>query len=92
VRIATLGLIDRGILQVADRAITRAPGADPAGLRRRLEQDVLSYFDTAGDIESVSSQPSLLRVAADEYESVLQRHRLIPDTDVQATRRRRRQC
>ncbi len=86
VRLATLGLIDRGILQVADRTITRSPGADPASVRRRLEQDVLRYFDTAGDIELVSSRPALLQVAADEYEFVLQRHRLIPDTEVKAAR------
>src|SRR5580692_12047314 len=39
--IATIGLIDRGLLQITDRMVTRSSTAKPDFARRRIEQEVL---------------------------------------------------
>lgn len=79
VRVATLGLIDRGLLRTADRTLTRAPEATPGVVRRRIDKEVLSYFAHPADVDAVLQRPSVLRVAEEEYEDQLRRLGLIPD-------------
>src|ERR1700730_2306480 len=40
VSVATLGLIDRGLLRATGRTITRSPEAKPELVRRRIEKEV----------------------------------------------------
>lgn len=82
VRVATLGLIDRGILQATGSTVTRSPKATPALVRRPIEKEVLSYFNAPADIDSILQRPSVLRVAEEEYEDQLRRYQLIPDADI----------
>jgi uncharacterized protein (TIGR04222 family) len=79
VRVATLGLIDRGLLRTADRTVTRAPEAVPSLVRRRIDKEVLGYFAQPADVDAVLQRPSVLRVAEEEYEDQLRRFGLVPD-------------
>src|ERR1700722_14830241 len=83
----TIGLIDRGLLQIADRTVTRSPTAKPELVRRRIEKEVLNYFEDPAELFSVMRRPSVLAVAAAEYKNELRRHGLIPDEQMQRTRR-----
>jgi uncharacterized protein (TIGR04222 family) len=80
VRVATLGLIDRGLLRTDDRTVTRAPEATPGLVRRRIDKEVLGYFAHPADVDAVLARPSVLRVAEEEYEDQLRRFGLIPDS------------
>src|SRR5262249_60825982 len=51
IRVATLGLIDRGLLTVSGRTITRSANTELVG--RRIEKEVLSHFEHGADIDSV---------------------------------------
>jgi uncharacterized protein (TIGR04222 family) len=82
VRVATLGLIDRGILQATGNTVTRSPQATPALVRRRIEKEVLNYFKIPAEADSILQRPSVLRVAAEDYEDQLRRFQLIPDPDM----------
>jgi uncharacterized protein (TIGR04222 family) len=89
VRIATLGLIDRGLLKATGAAgstLARAPEAKPELVRRRIEKEVLSYFEHPEDINSILQRPAIERVAADDYEDRLRRDRLVPDAETLKTR------
>jgi uncharacterized protein (TIGR04222 family) len=80
VRVAMLGLIDRGLLRTADRTVTRAPEATPDLVRRRIDKEVLNYFARPADVDAVLERPSVLRVAEEDYEERLRRLGLIPDS------------
>jgi len=89
VRIATLGLIDRGLLKAEGASgsmLTRAPEAKPELVRRRIEKEVLSYFERSADIDSVLERPAAERVAAEDYEDQLRRYQLVPDAEMLKTR------
>jgi uncharacterized protein (TIGR04222 family) len=86
--IATLGLIDRGILQISDRIVRRSPDAGPHLVGRRIEKQVLFHFDRDAELFSIMKERSVLAVAAAEYEGELRRHRLIPDDEMRRARRR----
>jgi uncharacterized protein (TIGR04222 family) len=82
VSVATLGLIDRGLLHATGRTITRSPEAKPELVRRRIEKEVLSYFKQPAEIDASLKDPSLLRVASEDYEEELRRYQLVPDTAI----------
>jgi uncharacterized protein (TIGR04222 family) len=81
VGVATVGLIDRGLLQASGRKVTRSPQASPQLVRRRIEQEVLGHFNQPGDVGEVLKEGSLLRAAAEEYEEPLRRYRLVADLE-----------
>src|SRR5712691_6851432 len=80
VRVATLGVIDRSLLQTTGSLVTRSPQAKPDLVRRRIEKEVLSHFEHPAEIDSILERSSVLRVAAEDYEDQLRRFQLIPDT------------
>src|SRR5262245_46545575 len=79
IRVATLGLIDRDLLTVSDRTVTRS--AKPELVNRRIEQEVLKHFEHGADIDSILGRSSAQRVAKEDYEDQLIRLRLIPDSE-----------
>src|SRR5580692_4413284 len=85
--IAAIGLVDRGLLQITDRTVTRSSTAKPELVRRRIEQEVLRYFANPAELLSVMRDPAVIAAAADEYEFELRHHRLIPDEPMQDMRR-----
>src|SRR5260370_30738066 len=62
--VATLGLIDRGLLRTTGRTITRSPEAKPELVRRRIEKEVLRHFTQSGEIDAALNAAALLRVAS----------------------------
>src|SRR5580704_3890512 len=83
--IATLGLIDRGLLQMSGRKVRHGPNAQPQLARRPIETEVLRHFQNEADVFSIMAQSSALLAAAD-YEAELRRHRLVPDEDMRNAR------
>src|SRR5262245_53008140 len=84
VRVATLGLIDRGLLTVSGRTITRS--ANPEEVDRRVEKEILKRSEQGADIELILLRSAAQRVAKEDYEDQLIRLRLVPDSEL-ATRR-----
>jgi uncharacterized protein (TIGR04222 family) len=80
IRVATLGLIDRGLLTVSGRTVTRS--AQPELVGRRIEMEVLKHFEQGADIDSILGRSSAQRVAKEDYEDQLIRHRLVPDSEL----------
>src|SRR5882672_3898252 len=73
ISVATLGLIDRGLLRTTGRTITRSPEAKPELVRRRIEKEVLRHFTQSGEIDAALKDATLLRVASEDYEDELRR-------------------
>src|SRR5215510_7677609 len=80
IRVATLGLIDRGLLMVSDRTVTRT--AKPELVGRRIEKEVLKHFEYGADIDSILAKSDVQRVAKEDYEDQLIRLRFIPDSEL----------
>jgi uncharacterized protein (TIGR04222 family) len=80
IRVATLGLIDRGLLTVSGRTVTRS--GDPEVVGRRIEKEVLRHFERGADIDSILARSDAQRVVKEDYEDQLIRLRLIPDSEL----------
>jgi uncharacterized protein (TIGR04222 family) len=84
--VATLGLIDRGLLHATGRTVTRSTEAKPGLVGRRIEKEVLNYLKTPAQIDAILQDAALLRVASEDYEEQLRRFQLVPDADILAKR------
>jgi uncharacterized protein (TIGR04222 family) len=84
-RVATVALVDRGLL-VADGNWLSAASADGSGLvRHPVEQALLDKFRLEGRAAGVFTDPALAEATA-ELEQTLARHRLLPDDTVRRSR------
>jgi uncharacterized protein (TIGR04222 family) len=87
IRITTLGLIDRGLLQeVTGRTVVTRPDVQGEFGQARLEREVLNHFKNPSEIDSIVDDTTALRLASD-YEDKLRDARLVPDAAVQSRRR-----
>lgn len=84
--VATLGLIDRGLLHATGRTITPSSKAKPELVSRRIEKELLDHFKHAAGMRSALNNTALLRTASEDYEEPLRRHRLVPDPAMLRTR------
>jgi uncharacterized protein (TIGR04222 family) len=86
--VATLGLIDRGLLHATGRTVTPSSEAKPELVGRRVEKELLNYFKRTGatEMKSALNDPGLLGVASEGYEEPLRRYRLVPDPAMLWTR------
>ena len=87
-RLATVSLIDRGLLKVTDSQLSAASPTAAKGVRLELEREILSYFDSTKDASSIFSEwrfESALR----SYEEELARLGLLPDANLKTARWRR---
>src|ERR1700682_3134214 len=87
-RLATVSLIDRGLLKVTDSQLSAASPTAAKGVRLELEREILSYFDSTKDAASIFSEwrfESALR----SYEEELARLGLLPDANLKTARWRR---
>jgi len=80
IRIATLGLIDRGLLTVSGRTITRS--ANPEAVDRRVEKEILKRSEQGADIDLILLRSAAQRIAKEDYEDQLIRLRLVPDSEL----------
>jgi len=88
VRVATVGLLDRGLLTASGRTVTWSAQTKPDMVHRRIEREVLNHFEHGADVDSILKQSAAERVAAEDYESRLGRLQLIPDSKVLRMRSR----
>ncbi len=84
-RIATVSLIDRGLLVAGDDTVVidKWDGVELAA--RPIEKAILTFYRNAGKAVDVFTDAAALR-ACEEYRRVLLRYQLIPDMQIYARR------
>ena len=87
IRIATLGLVDRGLLQVSGGTVTVSPGVNSTSGWLGIEKEILAYFANGATIDAAIKDSRLLNFVSATYELPLQKQRLVPDA---AGKRQRR--
>jgi uncharacterized protein (TIGR04222 family) len=81
VRVATLGLIDRGLLGLSGKVVTVQPGADATRGLANVEREVLSHFRPFDQLDSVFRARRVLATAESDYGVKLRHLGLLPDSD-----------
>src|SRR5262245_19192047 len=87
IRVATLGLVDRGLLKISDRTVKVAPGVNAASGWSGIEKEVLTYFANGARIDAALKDSRLLNFVSATYELPLQRNRLVADSPRRHQRR-----
>lgn len=83
-RVATVSLVDRGLLHVEGTVVSaRDPGAAELA-RRPIEKALLRKFETPAEAASVFGDVGLEAVCRAEYEQRLKEFKLIPDDALRA--------
>jgi uncharacterized protein (TIGR04222 family) len=87
IRVASIGLIDRGLLTLAGgTAHLVREGAVALG-QSRIEKRILEFFHGGASLASATHAEGLLEAASADYEHRLISYRLVPDGDTRRTRR-----
>jgi uncharacterized protein (TIGR04222 family) len=80
VRVATLNLINRGLIEVSDDGGLKTPDKNASQtVEKRLERAVLQTFRSRGDASALFSNPALMAAAVFECEPRLMQLGLLPD-------------
>lgn len=87
-RIATVSLIDRGLLTVQGDKLVTAPGVAPDLAERAIERALLEKFTVPASATAIVNDRRLEHACAD-YEHSLSRLGLLPSPDDREARRRR---
>ena len=85
IRVATISLIDRGLLRVDDHRLSATNAAAIDLVHRPIEKAILQRSRIASDITSTIESASL-KAACKEYKDKLQQLHLLPDQKISATR------
>ena len=87
IRVATVGLVDRGLLKLsggtAETVLHEAPGFGAP----RIERKILDYFRGGASLSSAVQSRELLAAASTDYEHRLRSFGLLPDAATQRVRR-----
>jgi len=86
VAVATMGLLDRGLLHADGSRLARAAEAKPELVRRQVEKELLRRFEHPTEFRPIRDDATLVRIAAEEYEEPLRRLQLVPDDNALRTR------
>src|SRR5262245_1641370 len=86
IRIATLGLADRGLLQVSGGTVRISSGVGAATGWSGIEKQILDYFTKPSTIDAAVKDTRLLDYVSTTYEARLRSHRLVPNPIVKRTR------
>lgn len=86
-RIATVALLDRGLLAAGESSGQVTARAKPDAVRRPIERALLEHFADPHLANTIFSHPAL-RAACDDYERTLTRLGLLPDAERRSARRR----
>jgi len=86
IRIATLGLADRGLLQVSGGTVRISSGVSAATGWSGIEKQILDYFTKPSTIDAAVKDTRLLDYVSTTYEARLRSHRLVPNPIVKRTR------
>lgn len=84
-RVATVTLIDRGLLVRSGRQIQRAENASPDSVRIPVEQALLKKYSRAGEVAWMFEDDGLSK-ACEPYGATLRRARLLPDEYLNSAR------
>jgi uncharacterized protein (TIGR04222 family) len=84
-RVATVTLIDRGLLNRNGSHIWRAENASPDSVRRPVEQALLMKYARGGEVSWMFEDDGLSK-ACEPYGHTLRRARLLPDESVNQAR------
>lgn len=84
-RVATVSLIDRGLLVAEGTTLKRAENASPASARRPIEQALLMKYARAGEVSWMFEDNALMK-ACDAYGDTLERVELMPNENVTQAR------
>lgn len=87
-RVATVTLIDRGLLKAEGTRLYRAEHASPNAVRRPVEQALLKKYASGGEAVWMFEDDGL-KTACQEYERALKKVQLLPDASVNQARLRR---
>jgi len=85
IRVATISLIDRGLLRVDDQRLSATNAAAVELVHRPIEKAILQRSRIASDITS-TIESSSLKAACQEYKDKLQQLHLLPDQKISAKR------
>jgi uncharacterized protein (TIGR04222 family) len=85
IRVATISLIDRGLLRVDDQRLSATNAAAVELVHRPIEKAILQRTRVTSDIASTIESASL-KAACKEYKDKLQQLRLIPDQAISSKR------
>jgi uncharacterized protein (TIGR04222 family) len=81
IRVATVSLIDRGLLQMTDDQLADANKGAVNIVRRPIEKALLHHFRFRAKASSAFTSPAILSTC-EEYRNALQRLGLIPDESI----------
>lgn len=84
-RVATVALIDRGLLVRVGKQIQRAENASPDSVRRPVEQALLKKYARSGEVSWMFEDDGLM-TTCESYGATLKRARLLPDESVNQAR------
>ncbi len=84
-RVATVSLIDRGLLVASDTSLKRAEHASPESARRPIEQALLKKYARAGEVSWMFEDDGLMK-ACESYGVTLRRAQLLADENVTQAR------
>lgn len=89
-RVATVSLVDRGLLEIVDENNLRATGAGAGLARRPIEKALLAHYKAAASPAIEAFSDAALEKICEPYEARLVEMKMLPDADIKAARRGRR--
>lgn len=87
IRVATLGLVDRGLLQLTGKTARTVQSVAPQFGQPQVERNILAHFRGGDSVSSAWENRELLDVARTNYEDRLRSLNLLPDAETQSVRR-----
>jgi uncharacterized protein (TIGR04222 family) len=86
IRVATVGLVDRGLLQLTGGTAHPAPNMAAQFGQPQIEREILAHFRGGASVSAAPENKRLLDVAAANYENRLRSLNLLPNADTQNAR------
>jgi uncharacterized protein (TIGR04222 family) len=86
VRVAVMGLLDRGLLRLSGQDLKAVPEHRLDFGQPRIEKDVLAYFRTPSPFDPGQRHAHAFSAAPTEYEDLLRRLGLLPDASAREFR------
>ncbi|CAN5296473.1 hypothetical protein BH11PSE11_BH11PSE11_10600 [soil metagenome] len=84
-RVATIALVDRGLLKAEGNSLKSKNGKVMELVNRPIEKAILGRYMQGGDADAIFADPKAT-AACEQYKSTLIQHRLIADGDVRFER------
>jgi uncharacterized protein (TIGR04222 family) len=86
IRVATVGLVDRGLLQLTGSTARTVQSVASQFGQPQIERDILAHFRGGDSVSSAWKNKELLDSAAANYENRLRSLNLLPNTETQNAR------